>query len=56
MLNDLIPGMGDVAAGQRPGTVEGRRLLWHRIVDEDGHVEMICDADLPDDEEEARGD
>jgi hypothetical protein len=55
LLNALVPGMGDVEAGQRPTSPEGRRLLWHRLVDEDGHVVLVNDADLPDEGEEAAG-
>jgi hypothetical protein len=52
LLNALLPGLGDVSAGQRPSTEEGRRLLWHRTTDQDAPVEWVNDADLPLAEEE----
>ena len=51
-LNNLIPGMGDALSGHRPQTEEGRRLLWYRVVDEEGEETWVNGADLPHDEDE----
>jgi hypothetical protein len=50
-MNAVMPGLGDMFAGQRPTTDEGRRNLWHLVIDDDGNQTMIPDCDLPDDEE-----
>jgi hypothetical protein len=51
LFNGFFPGMGDALSGHRPSTEEGRRLLWHRVVDEDGEVYMMNDADIPEEED-----
>ena len=55
-LNTLMPGMGDALSGHRPQTEEGRRLLWYRVVDEDGEETWVNGADLPTDEDEEDND
>jgi hypothetical protein len=52
LFNGLMPGMGDAMTGHRPTTEAGRRLLWHRVVDDEGTVHMVNDADIPEEEED----
>jgi hypothetical protein len=51
-LNDLLPGLGDVSAGQRPSTPEGRRHFGHLLTLEDGQQVFVRDDELPDEPEE----
>jgi hypothetical protein len=53
LFNEFVPGFGDALSGQRPTTEEGRRLLWHRVIDpETGEETWVNDADIPDEEED----
>jgi hypothetical protein len=52
LLNQLLPGIGDVFGGHRPTTEEGRRMIGYLMTDEDGTQYFVRDCDLPDDEEE----
>src|SRR6266851_3641368 len=53
IFNSFMPGFGDALSGQRPTTAEGRRLLWHQVIDpETGEVQRINDADIPEEEDD----
>jgi hypothetical protein len=56
LLNNLVPGMGDAVAGQRPTTDDGRRMIGYLRTDEDGHHSIVRDADIPIDEEDEDAD
>ena len=47
VMNNLIPGLGDALSGHVPQTEDGQRLLWYRVVDEEGEETWINGADLP---------
>jgi hypothetical protein len=51
LLNQLMPGFGDVASGHRPTTEEGRHMFGYLVTDADGTQHFVRDCDLPEDEE-----
>jgi hypothetical protein len=52
MFNGLMPGLGDAVTGHGLQTEEGRRMLWYRVVDEDGHETFINGMDMPNEDDE----
>jgi hypothetical protein len=50
MLNNLMPGMGDVFSGHRP--TDNRAAFGYLVTDADGTQHFVRDSELPDEEEE----
>jgi hypothetical protein len=58
LFNQIGPGFGDVLAGDRPTTAEGRRIFGYLVTDDEGQQHFLRESDRPEapDEDEEMGD